>query len=421
MNAQSYLQKHSYTGQLIEDFPDPSLTSSIVVPSFNEPGLFETLQSLGAMHPSVGIAELIVVLNHAESSSVDIKELHKMQFEMLHEQSLYMSGSNLSLKVIPPVEFPDNIAGVGLARKIGMDEAIRRFGKIEKEGILYNIDADCLIDKNYLVLADNFFKKHPHLDACSIGFKHQTHLCNASEVEAIELYELHLRLYINWQKYYAYPFAFQTLGSCFGVRTEAYRKQGGMNRRKAGEDFYFLHKFSRLGKLGNLKDFLVYPSARISSRVPFGTGKAVQKIINGNYNGQNYLSYDPKAIGIFCRGLQQLCEAYEELKSHIKSWSTAIAEPVFRKFLESRDFSEVLKEIFNNSGNKTNFQNRLSKYLDPFLLMKFLHEAANQGFPGKPVMDSFYAFRNECMADQKQTDICSVSEALEIMRNFDIN
>jgi len=48
-----------------------------------------------------------------------------------------------------------------------------------------------------------------------------------------------------------------------------------MNKRQAGEDFYFLHKLARERPLGHLGTVVVYPSARMSSRTPFGTGQAI--------------------------------------------------------------------------------------------------------------------------------------------------
>ena len=62
-----------------------------------------------------------------------------------------------------------------------------------------------------------------------------------------------------------------------GSRASTYALSGGMNRRKAGEDFYFLHKIGPLGKIVAVRNTAVYPSARLSDRVPFGTGKAQQE------------------------------------------------------------------------------------------------------------------------------------------------
>src|SRR5690606_25563210 len=55
-------------------------------------------------------------------------------------------------------------------------------------------------------------------------------------------YEIFLRYYALGLQYAAYPYAFQTVGSSMAARASIYASIGGMNRRKAGEDFYFLHK-----------------------------------------------------------------------------------------------------------------------------------------------------------------------------------
>src|SRR5439155_23761617 len=65
------------------------------------------------------------------------------------------------------------------------------------------------------------------------------------------------------------------------VGADSYRNQGGMNKRKAGEDFYFLHKVIPLGGFTDLTGTTVIPSARPSDRVPVGTGKAVRSFLEG--------------------------------------------------------------------------------------------------------------------------------------------
>ncbi len=51
-----------------------------------------------------------------------------------------------------------------------------------------------------------------------------------------------------------------------------------MNRRQAGEDFYFIQKLVPAGGYFNLNSTTVYPSPRASSRVPFGTGASMRKL-----------------------------------------------------------------------------------------------------------------------------------------------
>jgi len=52
-----------------------------------------------------------------------------------------------------------------------------------------------------------------------------------------------------------------------------------MNKRQAGEDFYFLQKIIPLGHFTDLTETKVIPSSRPSDRVPFGTGKAVRDFL----------------------------------------------------------------------------------------------------------------------------------------------
>ena len=71
------------------------------------------------------------------------------------------------------------------------------------------------------------------------------------------------------------PYSYHTIGSAFAVTAKAYARQGGMNRRKAGEDFYFINKLIKGENFGEITNTTVFPSPRTSNRVPFGTGKAI--------------------------------------------------------------------------------------------------------------------------------------------------
>lgn len=49
-----------------------------------------------------------------------------------------------------------------------------------------------------------------------------------------------------------------------------------------------------LDLLGEIDEALVYPLARVSDRVPFGTGRAVSQIVNGKV----WTSYNEEAIKV---------------------------------------------------------------------------------------------------------------------------
>ena len=93
-----------------------------------------------------------------------------------------------------------------------------------------------------------------------------------------------------------FPFAFHTIGSSMAVRASSYMRQGGMNKRKAGEDFYFQQKIIPLCGFTECNSTVVYPSPRPSYRVPFGTGRAMLGYLQ---NGE-VLTWVPGYCGHYC-------------------------------------------------------------------------------------------------------------------------
>ena len=74
------------------------------------------------------------------------------------------------------------------------------------------------------------------------------------------------------------------LGSAIAVRAKACRAVGGFDQQRAGEDFYFLQKLVKYGCLALYNPCKVYPSSRVSDRVPFGTGPAVAAFMTEERN-----------------------------------------------------------------------------------------------------------------------------------------
>jgi hypothetical protein len=62
------------------------------------------------------------------------------------------------------------------------------------------------------------------------------------------------------------------MGSTIVCTAEAYMAVGGMNRKKATEDFYFLQELAKYCGVHIIPDVLVYPSPRPMRRVYLGTG-----------------------------------------------------------------------------------------------------------------------------------------------------
>ncbi|MEO1262111.1 MAG: glycosyltransferase family 2 protein [Bacteroidota bacterium] len=381
-----YLNTRSLYPPLIHKRPSPLLGIVVVIPCYNEEFLLLSLMSLLKCARPDCDTEVIVVINQSEKTPADVKAINQHTFQQAKKWISKNRQSHLRIYPIFLDDLPARHAGVGLARKIGMDEACYRFHKAKNsKGVIVCFDADSRCEENYLVEIAHYFSGRPKALACGIHFEHPLSGCDFDEniYTAITLYELHLRYYVNAQRWAGFQHAWQTIGSSMAVRCDAYQKQGGMNRRQAGEDFYFLHKFIPLGHFGEIKKTKVIPSPRQSDRVPFGTGKAVNDIIKSR---KKYLTYHPKS--------------FQDLKIFLKDvwpelYHSSSTDNIYGKlpqsvvqFLSNNNFEKKLAEIKLHTANKKSFEKRLARWFDAFLLMKYVHFARDHFYADMEVTEA---------------------------------
>ncbi|MEP7196342.1 MAG: glycosyltransferase family A protein [Saprospiraceae bacterium] len=377
----SYLDKSALYPPLISNFPNPNLKMILIIPAYHEEEILLTLLSLFEANRIDLSIEIIVVLNYPEKNAEQEKEFHEKQHTKINQWILENRIPKLQIYCPSPVVLKSKHAGVGLVRKIGMDEAVRRFIQIgNSNGIIINIDADCLCDKNYWYSIQAYFSSKEFKPCVGFNFNHRIEDLSPENLKAIIDYELHLRYYIAAQKIIQYPFAYQTLGSCFAIETHAYCAQGGMNKRQAGEDFYFLHKFSVIEQLGEIDEVLVYPSARISERVPFGTGKAVSNYLE---SGQQ-LSYTFEAINYFGQVIKMIPRWYEMNTNEILL-SIHLIENNLSNYFMTEKIIEEIERCKSNCSDLVSFNKRMLRWLNPFRLMKYLHYMRDHGYPDQEI------------------------------------
>jgi len=369
-----YFQRFGFCERQILTPPLPDLGIVVVIPCFNEPDLLGSLVSIWECARPDCAVEVIVILNSPANSP--LRSQNEMSLNEALAWATAHSEPRFQFHVLPFFELSPKNAGVGLARKIGMDEALRRFDG-NARGVIACFDADCRCERNYLTSIEQHFWKHPYTPGCSIYFEHPL------TSEAIVAYELHLRYYVQALRYSGFPYAHHTIGSSMAVRADAYREQGGMNKRKAGEDFYFLQKIIPLGGFTDLMETTVYPSPRASNRVPFGTGRAVQ-----DYERQSQLrTYPLEAFQDLRRFFDSLPELSRTGNSPPKEGQS---EPM-RAFLKRHGFEQALDEIQANTSSETTFRKRFFHWFNGFRVMKFIHHAR----------DDFYGDRDVVTAAKK--------------------
>ena len=175
--------------------------------------------------------------------------------------------------------------GVGWARKTLMDSISE---KANEDDIILSLDADTVFEKDYLEKLTEHFDSEKYIGA-AISYYHQL-TENENLNRAILRYEIYMRTYALNMLRIQSPYAFTAMGSAMLTTVKNYRKIGGITPKMSGEDFYFLQKLRKAGKIQYLTEACVYPSDRPSSRVFFGTGPAVIKGLDGNWD--SYPIYD---------------------------------------------------------------------------------------------------------------------------------
>lgn len=170
--------------------------------------------------------------------------------------------------------------GVGWARKTIMD-AISE--DANDEDIILSLDADTTFGELYLESVLKNFNNHPEAISLSIPYYHFP-VSDEGIYRAILRYEIYLRHYLLNLLRIGSPYAFTALGSALACTVQAYRRIGGLTPKLSGEDFYFLQQLKKNGKLLIWNDLKVYPAARLSDRVYFGTGPALIRGTMGNWS-----------------------------------------------------------------------------------------------------------------------------------------
>lgn len=414
--ADPYLQKQRSFLPAIETPPENDLQQVIVIPCFNEPEVVETLNSLCSCAKPVSSVEVLVVVNTPENASKKVKDLNNAVYESLVEWKQYNQPENIRMFPLLEKDLPIKYFGAGLARKTGMDEAVYRYNLLNRsEGIIVSLDADTICSENYLVEIEKHFNAFPAAEGCSIYFEHPVkgNEFDKKVYEAVSRYELYLRYYKQGLKWTGFPYAFHTVGSAFAVRAGAYVKYGGMNRRKGGEDFYFIHKITPHGKYRELNSTTVFPSPRPSDRVPFGTGASVKKQIQDDQELKTYCLHAFIGLKKFFNNVDRF---YKAGNNEIDNIFKLLNKPV-EDFLISFNFRNKITEISDNVATCESFRKRFFQKFDASFVVKYMNFVHRKHYNKIPV--------NKAAGDLlikmgiSKGNISDVLRLLEIYRKLD--
>lgn len=413
--ASAWLREKAIFPAFIPEKPDADTGIIIVVPAYNEPGIATMLDSLAKCEkPGCG-TEVIVVVNAPADAPEEHKSGNRDTIRNIESWKKQNSNCFFQLFYFETLhEMQD--WGVGLARKSGMDEALRRFSEADKpEGVILCLDADCTVAPDYLVEVFEELYRKKDRSACSIYFEHPI-MGNAfpgNFYRAIVLYELHLRYYYQGLCHSGFPYAFQTTGSAMAVKAVTYMKAGGMNRRQAGEDFYFIQKLVPAGGYFYLNSTAVYPAARTSYRVPFGTGASMEKLTKDE--NPSLLTYKFEAFTELRTTFSMLKEFHESEKERLAVLYSKLPAGI-KMFIGQDEWSSKITEIQSNTKGFLSFQKRFFAWFNMFKIVKYLN-FVHQGFFKKVAVEQAAA---ELLANSGiPGESGDSAEILEIFRSLE--
>mgnify|MGYP001282742655 CR=1 FL=1 len=369
-----YYKKHIYNklNHHLYSFNKKKYNFFIVIPIYNEYDyILDTLNSIQYQDKDFLKNTLsIFVINNSQNAAAAIVNNNKKTHKLIVKQSYkfeyaildYYSSKNA---------FPHNSSGVGYARKVGMDFALQ-YSK--QESLLCCVDADTILNQQYLSTVNSFFKDKKKL-ACTVNFIHQKSTDKKIE-RGIRIYENELKRMAAKLYEAASPYSYVSMGSTIVCRINAYIAVSGMPKKSATEDFYFLQALAKFTTIHFIEDILVYPSSRCEQRVYLGTGARMKE----------YKKHDKFNNIIYSD------DAYETLKlflSIIKNFSmkeyNIIHKRILKlnnnklnKFLLNNNFKQIWVTIQSTAKTRKQFELFFNQWFDALKTLKFLKQLSQK-------------------------------------------
>jgi glycosyltransferase involved in cell wall biosynthesis len=393
-----YLHKRAITKSLSGRFDHLSCyRRAVVIPALAEAEFLPlTLQSLYASEPHGILADtlILVVVNNRSPENSKVEELSELK-DCIQNNALTLRWMENHTPEIPShlawidASSPGNElppwGGVGLARKIGCDSVLAFLADTStpdlRKFIFFSLDADTLVSPDYLETAAAELRKS-NCAGGTVPFKHQR--ADSPEGQAaIDAYEAFLHYYVAGLRWAGSPYAFHTIGSCICFTADGYMRANGFPaRRQAGEDFYFCMELAKAGGICEIQKTMVFPSARISQRVPFGTGKRMaDALLDGK---KDFLVYDFRVF--IC-----LRDLLTTVSTHVDEGAdrifTCLNNSDTKDFLESREFPVIWERFQRQYKTRDAILAAFHRWFDGFVTLKYIHRLTEKKWPRVPLKD----------------------------------
>lgn len=379
------------------DLPQPPQVAHrwsqvLVIPAYRESDAF--LQRLSTLDTGSQRVLVIVVLNQPDTEPD--KDCNRALRSALSAGHAIEMGAGIDIYTLDMDQLRGPLPaskGVGLARKAGCDLAFKwlQSGAITSDWIC-NTDADATLPADYF---QRLTTAPPGASACVFPFVHAPSSDDLTESgplsaetqatqTATALYELRLHHYVLGLQYAGSPYDYHTLGSCIAIRAGSYAHLRGFPQRSGGEDFYLLNKAAKLGSIERMQGACIQIASRRSSRVPFGTGPAVEALAGGNPVDNAAVFYNPQVFellrvllnGVSKQSIASPADIGALLESaHLPQSTTQFA----MEALAALGIEEALAHCHRQSKSGAQFKRQFNTWLDGFRTLKFIHHHRDAG------------------------------------------
>lgn len=355
------------------------LPGAIIIPSLAEavsvPLLLDSLAADSSLAAS-GLGVVFVVNNRLDAQNGE-KEDNRATLQLLASLRGKLPFPLGTVDAASPgLELPLKDGGVGLARKLGHDLLLPYLDFKSTDPLLVSLDADTVVKAGYAGAIINHFRAAAAGGAV-IPFEHLP-AEGEREGRAIERYELFLRCYVAGLLHAGSPYAFHTVGSAMACRASAYLKCGGMNRRRAGEDFYFLQSLAKTAGIAQVAGTAVYPSPRRSDRVPFGTGRAMGMMLDAEPNSIQF--YRPQCYQLLKAWLELVLAACSTRSDDLFAKGRALSATL-GNFLAEQKFERAWQGFLGQHATVERLQAAFHGWFDAFRTMKLFHYLVEREWP----------------------------------------
>lgn len=259
-------------------------------------------------------------------------------------------------KSSPGQGWPEGKGSVGAARRFIMNHISQNGAD---EDIILSLDADTTFGTEYFQSVNQIFNEHPEITGLSNPYYHK-YTGNDDADRAMLRYEIYMRNYAINLFRIDNPYRFTALGSAMATTVKTFKDIGGLTPKISGEDFYFLQKLLKKGPLYLDNKELVYPAARFSNRVYFGTGPAMIKGNQGDWS--SYPIYSYRLFDNIKRTREQFPALYYQ------DISTPIDE-----LLRVKE-TNIWEKLRRNSTSQEQFMRACDEKVDGLRILQYLKE-----------------------------------------------